>query len=406
MSEIRRPAVVALVLVVFFVVSLFTNTLGPLIPEIIRAFGLSLTAAGFLPFAFFVAYGIVSIPAGLWTERSSEKRVMTAAFALAMVAALAFATFPGYRVAIASFFAMGIAMAAIQVAANTLLRVAGGERSFALFSTAAQLVFGTGAFVSPRLYALVAAPEPSPVAAFVARLGPLRWLSLYWLFAACAALMVVVLTLAPLPSVVRTKDEQTGSLAAHRALLGTRVVPLYFVSIVMYVGSEQGVASWLSQFLATYHGVDPRTGGASATSLYWGLLTAGCAAGLVSLRLFDSRKVLLVHSACAMVLLAVGLLGSGRAASIALPAIGFFASIMWPVIVSLALSSVPAHHGTVSGILCTGIVGGAVVPLIVGQLGDWLGLRAGMAFLFLTFGWVFAVGLWARPLPPRGAAGR
>lgn len=383
----KHPGVVVLVLVVFYVLSLFTNTLGPLIPEIISAFHLSLTAAGFLPFAFFVAYGVASIPAGLWVERSSDKRVMVAAWVLAFVAAISFAMFPRYGVALVSFFAMGVAMAAIQVAANPLLRVAGGERHFAFYSTLAQLVFGAGSFSGPRLYAVL-----------VAKRGPLPWLSLYWVFAAGAAAMALLVLVAPLPRVTRTEDERAGSLEAHRTLLSNKLVPLYFASIFMYVGSEQGVASWLSQFLATYHGVDPRTDGASATSWFWGLMTVGCLVGLVLLKLFDSRKVLAAHAALAMGLLALGLFGGAGTAKLALPAIGLVASVMWPIIVALALNAVPTHQGTMSGILCTGIVGGALVPLVVGRVGDAFGLRAGMALLFLTFAWVFGVAFWSRPL--------
>jgi fucose permease len=71
---------------------------------------------------------------------------------------------------------------------------------------------------------------------------------------------------------------------------------------------------------------------------------------------------------------------------------------MWSVIFSLALNSVPRHHGSFSGILCTGIVGGAVVSLAVGWLGDRFGLRASMGLLFLTLGYILSVGFWARPL--------
>jgi len=70
---------------------------------------------------------------------------------------------------------------------------------------------------------------------------------------------------------------------------------------------------------------------------------------------------------------------------------------MWPTIISLALNSASEHHGSFAGILCTGIAGGAVVPLVIGKLGDLIGLRAGMRFLYLTFGCVLSVGLWSRP---------
>ena len=83
---------------------------------------------------------------------------------------------------------------------------------------------------------------------------------------------------------------------------------------------------------------------------------------------------------------------------VAFPAIGLFASVMWPIVMSLALNSVVEFHGSLSGILGTGIIGGAVVPVIIGRIGDYAGLRSGMAFLYLTFGFVLSVGFWARPI--------
>jgi fucose permease len=71
---------------------------------------------------------------------------------------------------------------------------------------------------------------------------------------------------------------------------------------------------------------------------------------------------------------------------------------MWPIIFSLALNSLDRHHGAFSGILVTGIVGGALMPPVVGALGDLLGLRFGMMVLYLTLGYILSIGLWARPL--------
>jgi len=59
---------------------------------------------------------------------------------------------------------------------------------------------------------------------------------------------------------------------------------------------------------------------------------------------------------------------------------------------------VPRHHGAFSGVLCTGILGGAVVPMLVGVLGDAIGLRAAMCAVFLTLTYILAIGAWARPL--------
>src|SRR5215469_7838158 len=165
-----------------------------------------------------------------------------------------------------------------------------------------------------------------------------------------------------------------------------------------YVGSEQGTANWISRFLSSYHGFDPHTTGASAVSWFWGLMTIGCFFGMILLKAFDSRRVLLGFSIGALIALSAGLVGPAMVSLYAFPIIGFFASIMWPTVISLALNSVSEHHGSFAGILCTGIVGGAVVPLIIGRLGDLIGLRFGMMVLYLTFGCVLSVGLWSRPI--------
>jgi fucose permease len=181
-------------------------------------------------------------------------------------------------------------------------------------------------------------------------------------------------------------------------LLRKPAVLLFFASVFMYVGSEQGTADWISQFLAQYHGYDPHTTGATAVAWFWGLLTAGCGLGMLLLKLFDSRKVLLGFSFGALACLTGALFGSGAVAKLAFPLTGFCASVMWPIVISLGLNSVAEYHGPLAGILCAGIMGGAIVPLIIGRLGDAFGLRTGMMFLYFTFGWVLCVAFWAKPL--------
>jgi FHS family L-fucose permease-like MFS transporter len=402
----RNRHMVALVFLTFFVMSLVTNILGPIVPDIITSFHVSLTAAAFLAFAFFIAYGVMSIPAGFLVERFTDKPVMLLAFLAASLGALSFALFPGYRVAIASLFVIGAGMATLQVAINPLLCVSGGEEHFAFNSAVAQLVFGAASFLSPRIYSYLVLNLKQPSAsqdALVRLLGKLTpaglpWASMYWIFAFSTLLMVVVLFFSKFPRVYHAAEERVGTWQMYRSLARRPVVWMYFVAIFAYVGSEQGTADWISKFLHQYHGFDPHTTGAAAISSFWGLLTAGNIIGMVLLKIFDSRKVLIGAGAGALLCLSAALLGSAGVSLIAFPGIGLFASVMWPIVVSLALNSVAEYHGSFAGILSTGIVGGAVVPLIIGQIGDHVGLRQGVAFLYLTFGYVLSVGFWAKPL--------
>ena len=402
----RSMGIVLLVFLIFFVISFLTNILGPLVPDIIKGFSLSLTLAGFLPFSFFIAYGVMSIPAGVLLDRFGQKPILIAAFVLAFGGSLLFASFPTFTVALVSLFMIGIGMTMLQVAINPLLRVAGGEENFAFYSVMGQLVFGSASFLSPHVYSYLVAnlhgeeTAGGGVLGLLARVVPsnLPWVSLYWVFTVVTLAMIVVLFFVRLPRVELQEDEKAGAASSYIELLKDRYVWLFFFGIFAYVGSEQGVANWVSRFLETYHGLDPQVEGARVVSYFWGLLTAGCLLGLVLLKLFDARKVLIWFSAASMISLAVALLGSTNVSFIAFMMVGFFLSVMWSVIFSLALNSVAEHHGSFSGILCTGIVGGAVVSALVGWLGDHFGLRVGMTVLFVTLGYIGSIGFWAKPL--------
>jgi len=400
----RNAVMVVLVLVTFFVISFLTNVLGPLIPDIIDNFNLSLGLAGFLPFSFFVAYGVMSIPAGILVEKYTEKPVMIAAFMLGFGGALLFALVPGFTIALLSLFLIGIGMAMLQVVINPLLRTSGGESNYAFYSAMAQLVFGLASFLSPQLYTYLVqnihTGNTDFLISILDKVVPenLKWVSLYWVFTLITLAMIILIWLLRFPKVELRDDERIEVGDTFRELLSNKYVILFFIALFAYVGTEQGIANWISKFLQTYHGVDPTTQGARTISLFWGLMTVGCLLGLFILKILDSKVVLLVFTAGGIIALFTALIGTREMALVAFPLTGFFASVMYPVIFSLALNSVPKHHGTFAGILCTGIAGGALVPLLVGGLADLIGLRYAMFFIFITLGYIFSIGIWAKPI--------
>lgn len=399
----RNVLIVGLIMLIFFVISFLTNILGPIIPDLVKSFQLSIGLAGFLPFAFFVAYS-TSIPSGLLVEKFREKPVLIGAFLLAFAGSLCFALFPTFTVALISLFSIGVGMAMLQVAINPLLRVAGGEEHFAFNSVLAQLFSGAASFLSPLLYSYftqtIHTSTSSPLVDLLNAVVPIHfeWVSLYWVFAATTLAMIIIVGFIRFPVVTLKDDERIELGGALTDLLRNRTVLFFFAGIFAYVGTEQGIANWISTFLQLYHGVDPTTTGATVVSYFWGLMTIGCVLGLVLLKLADSRRVLMVFTLGAILCLLMGLFGSKDVALYALPGTGFFASVMWSIIFSLGLNSVAHHHGTFSGILCTGIVGGALVPLIIGGLAELVGLRFAMLVMLITLGYIFSIGLWAKPL--------
>src|SRR6478735_4199450 len=140
----RNYYIVALIMLTFFVISFLTNVIGPLSPEFIKDFNLSDLLAGLLPFAFFIAYGVMSIPSSMLVQKYNEKAIM--------ITALIVAFQPNYLTAILSLFLIGCGMAMLQVVINPLLRTAGGEENYAFTSVMAQLIFGAASFISPLVY--------------------------------------------------------------------------------------------------------------------------------------------------------------------------------------------------------------------------------------------------------------
>ena len=397
---------VGLVIFIFFVISFFTNILGALNPSVSKSFDLTKTMVGLLPFSFFIAYGIMSIPSGFLVERYKEKRMLLLAFSLSLIGAVIFALFPAFRVFVISLFTIGAGMAMLQVIINPLLRVAGGEENYAFYSVLAQLVFGLASFVSPKMYSWVVQHvhvETLDAGGFTRLLNAitpqdLSWVAVYSIFAIISIGMILLILMTRFPRVELSQDEKTGTLASYLELFKNKYVILFFLGIFTYVGTEQGISYWMSRFLTDYHGYDFETTGANAVANYWGLMTIGGVLGLILLKLFDSKVILRYFTLVTMLCLLLGLFGSKGISLYALPATGFFMSVMYPIIISLALNSVKEHHGSFAGILMTGIMGGAVVQLLIGGMADLFSLRIGMMFNFITLAYIFSISIWAKPL--------
>ena len=401
----RNYIIVLLILLTFFVISFLTNILGALNPSVSLSFSLSETMAGFLPFSFFIAYGVMSVPAGFMLEKYGEKKMMIFGFILAMTASLLFASKPTFNIFLFSLFTIGTGMAILQVVINPLLRVSGGKENYAFTSVMAQLIFGAASFISPLVYSWLVTnidktSNNNSFLNFLSGIIPagMSWVSIYWLFAIFSLIMIVVILITRFPKVKLNEDEKVGTKKSYLNLFKDKTVILFFLGIFAYVGVEQGISYWMSKFLQTYHGFDYETTGASAVANFWGLMTIGGVIGLILLKFLDSKIVLKLFTSLAIVSLFVALFASAKTSLYAFQISGFFLSVMYPVIISLALNSVSKHHGAFAGILMSGIMGGAIVQLIIGMISDFTSLKVGMFFNFIALAYILSIGFWAKPL--------
>jgi len=224
------------------------------------------------------------------------------------------------------------------------------------------------------------------------------WTSMYWIFGVVSLLLVVLISVVKFPKVERKEDEKLEGFSLILKLLKNKVILIFFLGIFAYVGTEQGLGDWMSKFLSTYHGYDPNTVGAEVIAAFWALQGIGSVLGIFLLKLYDAKKLLAVFLILILVSLTFALFGNGIISLISFPVCGFLTSIMYGCVFSLGLNSVSKHHGSFSGIMCTGIIGGAVVPLIIGIIGDYSNLRIGMFVIYITIAYMLYISLTAKPL--------
>ncbi len=153
MKKNKKWSMLALIMMFWFTISFITNILGPLIPDIIHNFNLSdLAMAGFIPTSFFIAYAIMSVPAGLMIDRFGEKPVLFLGFLMPFIGTTLFAclhTYPHAACLIVHHrLGHGYAANGTKPVATRCRR----RRNYAFVAEVAQFVFGIASFLSPLVY--------------------------------------------------------------------------------------------------------------------------------------------------------------------------------------------------------------------------------------------------------------
>jgi FHS family L-fucose permease-like MFS transporter len=371
----------AYVTTLFFAWGFVTSLIGPLIAAVRRVFELSYTEATLTTFAWFIAYGIASIPAAAILGRLGYSQAiivalvtMVAGCLIVPIATLA-DFYPGVLIAL---FVIASGVTLLQVGANPLVAALGAPKSSHARLNFSQFFNSLGTTLGP----LIAAPILLTGGVFAAdavitdpasRAESLRSIDLAFLavglFFAVVAVFIftarkTINAAAPTP----TAEDRMSPLVALKspwAVLGA-------LAIFFYVGSEVTIGDLLTNFL---HSPDilnvPLAAAGSMVAWYWGGAMVGrLVGGLLMLTRIPATTILIVNTAVAALLCLVVTQTSGTTAAYAAIAIGFFNSIMFPTIFTLTLERSTAPIPATSGLLVFGIIGGAVLPPIAGQIAD------------------------------------
>lgn len=399
----------AAVTTLFFAWGFITSLIDPLVASVKGVFSLSDVQAQLSASAFFIAYGIVSLPAAaLVAKRRSAPSIL---IALAMMIAgclimLAAANLAIYALVLAGLFVLASGITILQVAANPLAAALGDPRYSHFRLTLSQALNSVGTFIGPYIGATLFLDglEVKPGAAITdaVRAQALVGIDRAYFWIAGLIALLLAFFFAMRRTVEAAAPAQPGSVGIGvllREALASRWALAGAAAIFLYVGAEVAIGTQMALFLngddiwgasdaprsvgwlATFMQLDDTPGvslqeAGRAVSLYWGGAMIGRIVGAGLLARFDAAALLALVTAIAAAMCGYVFVVGGVSAGFVALAIGLFNSIMFPTIFTLTLERSSAREAATSGLLCTAIVGGAFVPPLVGLVSGAAGYAA------------------------------
>ncbi|SSY70749.1 sugar MFS transporter [Alysiella crassa] len=357
----------------FFMMGFITCMNDILIPHLKKIFDLSYTQAMLVQFCFFTAYALMSIPAGKLVEKIGYKGGVIGGFLIAALGCVLFYPAAGsasYPIFLGALFILATGIVLLQVAGNpyvTLLSKPGKESTTL---TLIQAFNSLATTIAPPLGAAMIFVDASATKAEQVASVQIPYLGL----AGFMVLLAVAVAFIKLPDARKIANAETEhNHDGKTSVWQYKHMILGAVGIFCYVGGEVAIGSMMISVLEKVVGLSHETG-ANYLALYWGGAMVGRFVGTAILNKFEPNKCLAFNAAVVVALITLAIVAGGTVAMWSLLAIGLFNSIMFPTIFSLGTKGLGKFTGAASGIICTAIVGGAIIPVAQGAFADTIGL--------------------------------
>lgn len=365
-----------------------------LIPHLKDIFTLTNVQAMLVQFCFFTAYAIMSIPMGHLVGKIGYKNGVIGGFLLTAVGCLLFypaADSQSYPTFLGALFILASGVTLLQVAGNpyvTLLAKPGKESATL---TLVQAFNSLGTTIAPIIGAHFILADAAQKASKAEQIASVQ--IPYLGLAGLLILLAVFVKMIRLPDARKIAvEESEHNHDGKTSVWQYKHLILGVVGIFCYVGAEVSIGSFMVNILGFLKGLS-HAEGAKLLSYYWGGAMVGRFLGSAVMARVAPNRYLAFNASVATALLVIAIMvGKGNAdvAMWALIAIGFFNSIMFPTIFSLATKNLGKFTNSASGILCTAIVGGALIPVLQGKIADDFGMMISyvapaVCYLYIVF---------------------
>jgi FHS family L-fucose permease-like MFS transporter len=406
----------------FFLWGFITVLVDSLIPRIRELFTLSYFQAGLVQFAFFGAYFVLSIPAGFILSRIGYKKGIVLGLITMAFGCLLFYPAASYRefpIFLAAYFTLAGGMTILQVAANPYVAALGSELGASSRLNLSQAFNSLGTAVAPIIGAAFILSDKVKTTEEIDALS--QTAKDAYLVSEAAAVQTPFLGIAGFIFVLALffvffklpKILQKSPKGGYSAVLKNPNLVFGAIGIFVYVGAEVAIGSYLVNYFdkmgmaemiknhETMRSISETVLGTSLAGVsnlaivgafvtfYWSGAMIGRFVGAYLTKILKPSFVLGVFAIGALALVLISMSTTGFIAMWSILAVGLFNSIMFPTIFTLAIDGLDDLKPQASGILCTMIVGGAIIPPLYGKLTDTYGFKLAFVLVLVCYAYIF-----------------
>jgi len=406
----------------FFLWGFLTVLVDFLIPRLKEIFTLTYFQAGLVQFAFFMAYFLLSIPAGFILSKIGYKKgIVLGLLTMALGCFLFYpaAEFRTFSIFLMAYFILAGGMTILQVAANPFVAVLGDKKGASSRLNLAQAFNSLGTAIAPAIGATFLLSDTIKTTAEIDVLSEIEKSAYYIseavavqtpfiLLSVCIVALAVIFAFVKLPSIIKTVSN-----SGYTKVLKNKVLMMGAFAILVYVGAEVAIGSYLVNYFIDMNmhlviqstpwmnniainilntdlaSLDKRAIVGAFVTFYWSGAMIGRFVGAYLTSKNNPSKVLGFFAIGALLLIIISMNTVGLLSMWSILAVGLFNSIMFPTIFTLSIQDIEELKPQASGILCTMIVGGAIIPPLYGFITDLSGFKTAMILLLACYGYIY-----------------
>jgi len=349
------------ILLGFFIMG-FCDLVGISVTYAQSQFNWSETQAGFLPSMVFLWFFILSIPAAIAMDKYGRKNLVSVGLLITLIATVIPVVSFNETSCYITFILLGIGNTILQVSLNPLLTNIVNGKQLTSFITGGQFIKAISSFAGPLL-----------VGYFSLKYG--SWEKSFYIYTLITSISLVWLFFTKIEEA--SFEKKTASFSKTISLLKDKNILLSFLGILCIVGLDVGMNTVTPKLLIERTGL-AKEAATYGSSWYFAARTIGTVFGVLLLSKFSEKSFFKINMI--VVLLALtGLIFVQNQSLILLLVciIAFGSSSIFAVIYTLSIKSQPSLTNEISGLMVTGVAGGAIIPPLMGFATDYIGTQQG-----------------------------